>query len=177
MRIVPLILLVVISSSLISTAMAEQPSIFPDSYGIDTPNFTPVNVTGTPAMGGLVQPTIFKVQDTVVPWELWAFITALGILVLVAGLVGDHGELVLSLVALAFITLSWILSPFIAWITTESAVLTPGVLVVQPVAVMISPFWLPWLMLVVWVISLGFTILALLNFPLKATKAQTGRLG
>ena len=173
-----ILLMVVISSLLISTCSAvDQPDIFPDSYGIDKPNFTQVQVTGTPAYGEVVQPTIYHVQETVIPWELWAFLTALGIGILLVGLVGPQGpELILACLSSAFLVLSWILSPFIGWFSTESAVLAEGVLVVQPVAILLAPTWLPWVMLVIWVISLGFLILAMLNFPIKASKAKPGRL-
>lgn len=156
-KITCLLLLLVISSLLIIPASA----------------FFPANTTDT-----ITRDPIYAVDTFTIPWQIWALFFIPGLLFLgISVCYPMRGELITGVLALMFLTVSWLTSPFIAVWEVESAIMTvEGVqmLVSQPVVILMQPAQIPYICLGLFLIGVLNFLLGVLNMLTASVKRRRG---
>lgn len=165
-----LLLSVAISSLLVATVTA---AVFPGSRGLD--DVSVLNVTENVTYGEIVRDPLYTVENTVMPWEMWVFVTLLGLGFLTISVVlPERGELVTGLLAVGFNFVSWTYSTLVGFTTTTAATLET-VMVVQPVILIYAAHNLSYLFQLIFWISVLNVILGIFN--LLQTKVGERRMG
>lgn len=140
-----------------------------------TSAFFPGNTTDT-----IVREPIYSVDTYMIPWQLWTFLAAVGLIFLALSVCyPERGELVTGTLALLFNTVVWLTSSFIGFWEVKSAILPVGevqTLVTQPVVMVMEPLQIPYLFLAIFLISVINWLLGVFNFLTKPAKIPQSRL-
>ena len=144
---------------------------FPNQMGFDNATiynltqFT-TNASWNLSAGSLMYPPVYETNTIVVPWEIWILILAIGIVSLLFSfeMPTSDGKLPLAVLSMAFISFSYILSPFIGQtdLAVNPQLIQPWsagpymlVTVAQPTITIYSPPYLWVFMLIMLALSIA----------------------
>lgn len=115
---------------------------------------------------------VYKIQDNVMPFTLWALIYGTGVLLLlVSVLLHERGGIVTGLLSLGFIVTAWINSVFIGFqdIVTHQI---GNSLVIQPVITVYGSHSLHLLLFLTWLVSFLNVILGALTMLAESAQIK-----